>query len=60
MHGAIGIFGVLMPPLFGKESHILQSTGWVLESLPSKNTAKGLFYGGDGRMFGATVVGAYR
>lgn len=57
MHGAIGIFGVLMPPLFGKESHVLQSTGWTLEGLPSKNAAKGLFYGGDGRMLGATIVG---
>jgi hypothetical protein len=48
-----------MPPIFGKESHVLQSTGWVLENLPSKNAAKGLFYGGDGRMLGATIVGAF-
>lgn len=57
MHGAIGLYGVLMPPLFGKESHVLQSTGWAVDALPSANSAKGLFYGGDGRMLGATIVG---
>lgn len=57
MHGAIGVYGLLMPALFAKESHLLQSLGRDFESLPSPSAAKGLFYGGDGRILGAAVVG---
>ena len=56
MHGAIGIYGLLMPALFGKESHVLQVLGKTIAQLPAENSAKGLFYGGDGRLLGAAIA----
>lgn len=57
MHGVVGIYGLLMPTLFGKESHVLQVLGKTVADMPSTNSAKGLFYGGDGRLLGAAIVG---
>lgn len=57
MHGVIGIYGLLMPPIFAKEEHLLHVLGKTINDLPTSNSAKGIIYGGDGRLLGAAVVG---
>lgn len=62
MHGVIGLLGALFVGVFAKEEYLAQqmenASGVADPYATAGNTAKGLVYGGNGKLFLCQVIGA--
>ena len=58
LHGGVGAFGALMVAVFARGEHLLQQLDKGESDFARKRDARGLVYGGNGRLLACQAIGA--